>query len=280
MNELINSDLNIIEYNKKQIPSESIGFAAFFSNKDTIFNLFEYKITDLNSFNKYPNEIKRCRNVMIYLTGFQIIASILAMLLLLIRRSFIYVFINLISLALSFFGLFGAIKLNAMYLIIHCVFTTSIFGGFFFYQLLDLLFGNDTSYGNNQRYNDNLILFLFSLPYLYDCCVGIYNYLFLKKISQIRAEKMKNNELLKNETEKFKTLYSDEQINKFITEVDKKICVICMNAGRETVLNPCGHILCCEKCAKTIFDKNGIFSKVKCPICNLKCNSYMKVYVS
>ena len=255
---------------------ESIGFAAFFSHKEAVEVLYEEYITDFNNFKKFPAEIKHNRNILLYLTGFQIVASILAILFMLVRRSFIYLLINLISFILSFVGLFGALKVNVMTLIIHCVFTTSITGGFFFYEILNLFFGSDTAYGNTKRANDSFVMFLFSLPFLYDCFVGIYNYLFLKKIAQLNTEKMKRNELLKTDPQRKE--YSEEQISQFISKVDNKLCVICMDANRDTVLNPCGHVLCCENCAKSIFEQS--FTSARCPVCKTKCSKFLKVYIS
>jgi hypothetical protein len=255
---------------------DSIGFAAFFTYKENVEILYEDWIIDPVNFRKFPHEIKHRRNIMLYITGFQIVASILAILFMLFRRSFIYLFINSVSLLLSFVGLYGSLKANVLLLILHCVFTTSITGGFFVYEILNLFFGSDTSYGNTKRANDTLIMFLFSLPYLYDCFVGIYNYFFLKIIAEFNSEKIKKQELLKSDGNKKE--YSEEQISQFISKVDDKLCVICMDSSRNTVLNPCGHILCCENCAKSIFDH--IFTTARCPVCKTKCSSYLKIYVS
>lgn len=271
---------SVVDKSSRVDKQDSIGYAAFFSHRKIIEILFEDQISDHNSFRKYTREIKHRRNILIYLTIFQIFAALLGMLILIMRRSFIYILISLLAMILAFCGLNGAIKVNPFLLIIHCVFTTSVTGGFFLYQLLDLFFGSDTTYGNNLRFSDHLILFIFSLPYLFDTCVGIYNYLFLKRIADFNSNQNRNQELLKNEVESIKHKYSEEQINNYISGVDNKLCVICMSNSRNTVLNPCGHVLCCEECAKSIFDKQNIFHEANCPICQRKCSNYLKMYIS
>jgi hypothetical protein len=264
---------------KDHVPS-SIGYASFFRNNG-IEIMFENYITDFINFRGYPNEIKQKRNTLIILTALQIVSSLIGMLILIIRRSFVYIFINLIAFILAICGLNGAIKVNVIYLIVHCIFTTAITGGFFAYQILDLFLASDTTYGDKKRYNDNALLFLFSLPYIFDCFVGIYNYIILKRITDYRSSKNKDKELLKEEISIVNKKYSNEQIDNFISNVDSKLCVICMTENRNTVLNPCGHVLCCEECSKTIFeDKKFSFTDVKCPLCKRKCDSYLKVYLS
>jgi hypothetical protein len=42
---------------------------------------------------------------------------------------------------------------------------------------------------------------------------------------------------------------------------DKNICVVCMDAPRNTVFLECGHVACCRNCSKRL---------VECPICRQK----------
>lgn len=275
-------EINInIKNNKQQIKNnigQSIGFAAFFQNSDVNVILEDY-ILDYQSFKEYPNEIKYRRNVLIVLSMCQILASFIGMLILIVRRSFIYIFINLLAIILAFCGVYGATKIHVIFLIIHCIFTTAVTGGFFVYQILDLFLASDTTYGDKKRFGDNLLLFVFSLPYVFDCCVGVYNYITLKKITEFKSSKNRDKGLLNSSIKKKN--YSNEQIDSFISTVDNKLCVICMSEARNTVLNPCGHVLSCEDCSKTIFEnKRSNFFDVKCPLCKRRCDSYIKVYLS
>ena len=252
---------------------QKIGIAAFFHNfkSEPIDLLFEEYIID-NRFKNYSQDIKKNRNILVYLTFFQILSSIIGMLYIVIRRSFIYVFINLLTLLLSLCGIYGSIKIEVKFLIIHCILTISITSGFFMYQLFDLFFAEDTSYGDKRRINDNLILLIFSIPYLYDMITGIYNYIFIKKLSEIKiAEK----DLLQEELEQVGNKYTDNDIDNHINKIDRNICVVCMDKDRNTVMNPCGHVLCCEDCSKHIFR-----NVPRCPICKKKLSNYTKLIIS
>ena len=127
--------------------------------------------------------------------------------------------------------------------------------------------------------NDNVILLIFTLPFIFDFGVGVYNYYMMKKISVYNEEKKKLNHSADHENRFEVKKISEEQVDKFISGVDHRICIICMDRNRDVVLNPCGHVLCCSECAGTIFTQNFIY-EIKCPICRRKCSSYVKMLIS
>lgn len=275
---MINNNFN--KKNSKLFHKNSIGFTSFFAEFDSDINIdYDHLILDFSLFKKYPNNIKKMRNLLIKLTFLQILSSLISMMFIIYRRSFVYLFISLLTLILAFCGLTGSLKMHLIYLLIHCVFTVSITAGFIFYQIVDLFFGTDTSYGNERRINDNFILLIFTLPFLFDFCVGVYNYLFMKNISIFEDEKKKLIRNIDEENQIEVNKISEEQVDKFISGVDNRICIICMEDNRNVVLNPCGHVLCCEECAKTIFGESLRY-EVKCPICRRKCISYVKMLIS
>ncbi len=51
---------------------------------------------------------------------------------------------------------------------------------------------------------------------------------------------------------------------------ENKECVVCMDDNRWIACVPCGHLCVCEKC-KNVIDG-------KCPICQRKCVSFVKIY--
>ena len=73
--------------------------------------------------------------------------------------------------------------------------------------------------------------------------------------------------------------YSKEQIDEHILKNDK-ICIICMDKERSTVIQPCGHVLCCEDCIKLILKKSSVALKARCPICRVNISSYGKFIIS
>jgi hypothetical protein len=263
-----------------KINPKSIGFTSFFAEFDTdVVVSYDHLIINYQAFKKYPNSIKHMRNILIILTALQVLASLISVLYIIFRRSFIYLFISIITFVLALCGIYGSTKMHALSLVIHCVFTTSITAGFVFYQIVDLFLGSDTSYGNERRVNDHIMMLIFTLPFMFDFSVGVYNYFLLKKISFYNSEMKKSNELLDLENRLEINKISEEQIDRHISSVDSKMCIICVAENRNVVLNPCGHVLACEDCAREIFNQNVLFD-VKCPICRQKCSNYVKLIIS
>ena len=48
------------------------------------------------------------------------------------------------------------------------------------------------------------------------------------------------------------------------------VCVICIDAPRDTVFLPCGHVACCHACAEMI--------RTRCPVCRSTIQSRSRVY--
>jgi hypothetical protein len=263
----------------KKIDHNNIGLAAFFkqdyvNEKEEFKCLYEDYLPDY--FKEMPREIKQRRNLIIYLTSAQIVASVFGMFYIIFRRSFIYLIINTLTVLLAFCGLYGCINMHLIALLIHCLFTTSITGGFFIYQLFDFFLVDDTSYGNNTRINDNYILFIFSLPYLFDLIVGLSNYFFIGMVSEFNSAK---NRLLRNDIELLTKNISSEVINEHLNK-NQKICVICLENPRDTVIQPCGHVLACEDCVSSLLERINIISSATCPVCRKKIDSYGKFYMA
>jgi len=53
-------------------------------------------------------------------------------------------------------------------------------------------------------------------------------------------------------------------------------CCVCMIHRSEVVIDPCGHLIMCETCAKYISKPS---QKRQCPMCRKKIVKYIKVYV-
>ena len=80
-------------------------------------------------------------------------------------------------------------------------------GTFFFYQLFELFAIQNSSYDSSKRLNDNVLLLVFSLPYLYDFATGIVSVVLMSRIANF------NGILEKIKTE------DDEAVNKLLKEV-------------------------------------------------------------
>lgn len=250
------------------------GLAAFFrKDKGTQVLMREYLLYP-DEFEKYPEELKNRRNNLIYLIGWQILASIFAMFYIFLRRSYIYFFVNIISIGLAIIGLTGILQMRAIYLIVHCLFTTSITGGFFFFQIIDFFMVSDTTYGQEKRLGDDLLLIIFSLPYLYDAFTGLMNFYFLYRISIYTKEKYGNRINEESEMKEIENI-EDQEIKDHLN--NEKLCILCCTNVKDAVLNPCGHLLCCVECAKAIMKKKSFISFPTCPICRVEMAGYIKL---
>ena len=258
-------------------------YMAFFQDDYNLlqdeFEVLYPEYIQVKNFKNFSNELKKKRNYMIYICGFQVLASLLGMAYLIYRRTFIYLFINLSILALAFCGGYGVLQMNYLYIIIHCIFTISVPGAFFLYQIVDFFIAKPGNQDDVKRASEPLIFFIFSLPYLYDIAAGIFCFFFIKLISKNLKENNIENERLKENFMNMKQKYSREDIDNHMKNINEHICVICMDKKRETALTPCGHYLCCQSCAKGIFDRYN-FTKPRCPICRKECKSFVKIIIS
>jgi hypothetical protein len=51
--------------------------------------------------------------------------------------------------------------------------------------------------------------------------------------------------------------------------LDKDLCVVCLDAPRNTVFLECGHVACCKKCSKKLVD---------CPICRQRITRVIEIF--
>jgi hypothetical protein len=51
-----------------------------------------------------------------------------------------------------------------------------------------------------------------------------------------------------------------------------KLCVVCLDAGKDTVLLPCRHLCLCERCANLLAASSN-----KCPLCRAKVRKYLRM---
>jgi hypothetical protein len=278
-----NNDFDILNINKNR----EKGYIAFFrdDNNNNLrgneINILFPEYIQARNFEKFSNELKEKRNYMIYICAFQILASLIGMAYVIYRRSYIYLFINLLTLALAFCGGYGVLLMNYLYILVHCILTISLPGAFFLYQIVDFFIAPVPVADKNgkKRASEALIFFIFSLPYLYDLAAGAYCFFFIKLISKNLMENNLENERLKENFMNMKQKYSKEDIDNHIKNINNDICVICMDKKRDTALTPCGHYLCCQSCAKELFD-NYHFTKPRCPICRKECNNFVKIIIS
>lgn len=67
---------------------------------------------------------------------------------------------------------------------------------------------------------------------------------------------------------------SDEEVAGDIP--DGQLCVVCLTRRRITAFNPCGHVVCCHRCAISVERE----ASPKCPVCRMTVRSSMRIYFS
>lgn len=163
------------------------------------------------------------RNKVVWLTFLEIFSALWGLSFYFIRRSPIYLAVNFAALVLSFIGVLSSINLTEAGLVIYSILTTSLPGTFFLYQILELvMLKSEQSKANSM--NDNMMLLIFSLPYVYDFIVGLVTLLLISKISKFNSalaqiRNMKNEEELNRVNDKI------AEINEQLSYKElKKIC--------------------------------------------------------
>ena len=54
---------------------------------------------------------------------------------------------------------------------------------------------------------------------------------------------------------------------------DGELCIICLQSRRGSAFMPCGHLVCCVRCAQNVQDINP-----KCPMCRHDIDGILRVY--
>ncbi|KAJ4717783.1 Mitochondrial ubiquitin ligase activator of NFKB [Melia azedarach] len=57
---------------------------------------------------------------------------------------------------------------------------------------------------------------------------------------------------------------------------DGQLCVVCLMRRRTSAFNPCGHLVCCNRCAISVERE----ITPKCPICRMPIRNSMRIYLS
>ncbi|EPS62392.1 hypothetical protein M569_12398 [Genlisea aurea] len=57
---------------------------------------------------------------------------------------------------------------------------------------------------------------------------------------------------------------------------DGELCVVCLTRRRAAAFTPCGHLVCCQRCASAVERENSPL----CPVCRQSVRSWVRIYVS
>jgi hypothetical protein len=87
-----------------------------------------------------PESIRKHRNLAIVLIVVQLLFAFASLLVYMRRNSRVILAADVISILLCFIGLFGTILVNSCMMFLHCFFCVSIFGAFYVYLIVEMLF--------------------------------------------------------------------------------------------------------------------------------------------
>lgn len=97
---------------------------------------------------------------------------------------------------------------------------------------------------------------------------------YLKKITSVGYKPPNEVQLSTNNLQSI-NLSTDSNSDHFQSIVNDRECAICMNGTRDTLLNPCHHLVSCYSCARILICKHD-----KCPICRKQILDIVRVYLS
>jgi len=98
-----------------------------------------------------PLSIMKARNLAIIACYIQLGSAFVGFGLYSLRRNNIFIAMNTICLLIAIIGLKGAISLNKTMITLHAVITTSFFGSFVIYQILEILFQHQKTIVNYNK---------------------------------------------------------------------------------------------------------------------------------
>ena len=97
-----------------------------------------------------PESIRKNRNRSIILVFIQILSAVSSIAIYFRRESRVILAASIISIILSIIGMFGTLSLNGCFMFVHSFFCASIFGAFYVYLLLEMLFIKPTDFKNED----------------------------------------------------------------------------------------------------------------------------------
>lgn len=138
-----------------------------------------------------PENIRKTRNRNIILVSVQILSAICSLAIYVRRESRVILAASVLSIILSLVGFFGTLALNFCFMFLHSFFCTSLFGAFYIYLIIEMVFlkPNDFKQDANAALSDTSVMFLMSIPFLIIFAVGCHSMYLLNMVSDERKER-------------------------------------------------------------------------------------------
>ena len=124
--------------------------------------------------------------------------------------------------------------------------TAGLFGAFFFYQILLILFQDDRDIEDKEYHgSDSLLIFIFSFPFLIDFCIGILGLRWAVLLIEPEGPQVEEQEIGQPDDPE-----QERQIEQFSKNLQKSndLCSICLERKKDCIFYPCGHEVACFGC--------------------------------
>jgi len=213
----------------------------------------------------FPQALLIRRNLSIIAIFIQIASSCAGLTFYFMRRTALYLIVNMISMLISAQGLYGVICMQKINIVIHAVATSGILGVFFLYFFLESFFNRHLAEATaDYKYSERSTMILMSIPYLIDFLSGLVTFNFTYYIfkeeefrAKLDAEKIGQEEMKEIDGDEYSSLNYDPASD---------LCIICSVKIKKMVIYPCGHVIFCQDCVNAFKAKGNN----RCPICRVK----------
>ena len=147
-----------------------------------------------------PESIRCHRNYSLFFISFQILFAFASLIIYLRQRSRVILIASIMSIALSIIGLIGTIRVNSAMMFTHSFFCVSVFGAFYVYLILEMIFLRQPTstqpLSGEESLSDTAVKFLYSIPYLVVFIVGCHSiYLFNLVFDERKARQDEDRQL-------------------------------------------------------------------------------------
>jgi len=157
----------------------------------------EYRELILN----FPSKVTY-RNVLIICLFIQCVMAIIAPIYILVDFDYLFIIINVLIVISFIYGLYGSIKINCCFILIHSILSIILGLGFIIYNISKSFINHET---NGKSSTEYFVLCICCIPYLFDIIMGIISIIFysfiknnLNKMMVPLLKKKKSNKSNKN----------------------------------------------------------------------------------
>lgn len=197
-------------------------------------------------------EITKKQDRAFFMCCLQVFSSVASLLVyFFFRRVKLILIFSILVFVLSFLGLKGAVQLRKSLIAVHGFTTTTFYGGFFIYLLIDFAFSKSAE-------SDIGVLLGVCVPFLVDFVSGCFSVSLIVAIWNYEEQSVPD----------FQVPFISSAVRD-----SQDSCLICNDRPKEVVIVPCGHKCLCVQCGGAY--RSHYFL---CPICRNRIRDIIFVY--